>query len=245
MANLDPHIIDEYLTGHMTKEARISFENQLEQNAELQAALEDRKILLAAIDAIGDVQMKERAKRIHQKATAPVTKVRKFSFLQYAAAAILALVVAVGIWLYLKPASPAELFAAHYEPYVLNFTNRDLNTDQQLSQASTLYINGNYQEAVPLLENLLNQEINNKDQVRLATGIGHMELNNDAAASNYFQQLIDNPSSPYYEQGLWYAALLSLRNENIGNAEQYLNELIKDDTSFYFKKANELLSKLD
>ncbi|MEO1263066.1 MAG: hypothetical protein AAFZ15_29930 [Bacteroidota bacterium] len=241
----DPHIIDEYLTGRMTEEARIAFEKELQQDAELQTAVEERKVLIAVIDSLGDIEMKKRAKRIHQKAMVSTTRVRKVAFWKYAAAAVFVLLFAVSIWIYRQPASPADLYARHYEPYGLSFAIRNPASGQQLSQASTYYGNGDYQAAIPVFEGLLNQEISNKDQVRLALGICQMELSNDEGALNYFQLLIDNPSSPYFEQGLWYAALLSLRSANILTAKKYLNELIRDEDSFYFDDANELLNDLN
>ena len=242
----DTNIIDEYLSGRMKDEDLTSFKLQVQQDADLRAAVEERKNLLVAINAFGDIQMKERAKRIHEIATSPSTKVRQLPVWRYAAAVAAVLAIGFGIWIWLQsPAAPTDLYAQFYAPYSLSFSTRDLSADQQLSQASELYKNGNYENVLPILEELLNKKINNKGRIKLAAGISHLEIGNDNQARSYFQALIANVNSPYYEQGLWYAAMLSLRKGDVASTKRYLQELINETGSFNHEEAEEILGKLE
>ncbi len=241
----DTNIIDEYLSGRMKGEPLISFEQQLQNDADLQRAVQERKDLLVAVNALGDIQMKERARRIHETVMKPEANVRRLSVWHYAAAAVAIIAIGIAIWLWAQPPSPSELYAQYYEPYSLSFSARGLDADQQLSKASELYKNEDYENTLPVLEELLTKEVNNKDRVRLAAGICQMELGKNNEALSYFQNLISNTNSPYYEQGLWYAALLSLRSNDISSAKKYLQQLTLDVDSFNYEEAEIILSKLE
>ena len=237
--------IDEYLSGRMKGKTLISFEQQLQNDADLQKAVQERKELLVAVNALGDIHMKERAKRIHKIATGSSTKIRRIPLWRYAAAAVVFLAICFGIWFWLQPSSPTDLYVNYYEPYTLSFSTRDLTADQQLSQASELYKKGDFENTLPVLEELLTKDVRNKDRIRLAAGICQMELNNDGEALSYFQNLINNTSSPYNEQGLWYAGLLSLRSEDVSAAKQFLQQLTLDADSFKAEEAKKILSRLE
>ena len=240
----DINIIDEYLTGRMKGKTLISFERQLQNDIDLQEAVQERKDLLIAVNALGDIQMKERARRIHEIVTKPEAKVRRLSVWRYAAAAVAVIAIGLAIWLWTQPIAPSELYVQYYEPYALSFGTRDQGADQQLSLASELYKNDDFENAFPVLEELLTKDVSNRDRIRLAAGICQMELGENKEALFYFSNLISNTNSPYYEQGLWYAALVSLRSNDISSSKKYLQQLALGAGAFKYDEAKKILNKL-
>ncbi|HFA48531.1 MAG TPA: tetratricopeptide repeat protein, partial [Bacteroidetes bacterium] len=243
MENPDQHIVDEYLLGNLSGEELASFEKKLEKEEALQAAVEDRKDLIAAVDALGDIQMKERVRRIHERATNKTTvvrqiKPRRINFRAYAAAAVALVAIGLSLWIWLRPPLNERLYADFFEPYSISFSSRGNDADQKLSEAGRLYNNGDYINAIPVLEKLLNEEINNKDGVLLATGISYMELGEYENAARIFENIIDKKGSPYYEQGVWYLALVALEENDIDGCKRYLGLLVEEEDGFYYDRAS-------
>ena len=244
MKNPDRHKIDEYLLSLMGLTEHKKFEEQMAHDADLQTAVEERRELIGYVDALGDIQMKERVRRIHEKELGRSAKIRRMGGRRYAVAAAIALMVGLALWVFLRPPSNASLYADYYEPYAMNFGARGGNADQQLAEAGSLYKNGNYEKAIPVFNSLLNEDIDNEDGVKLALGISYMEMGDNEKAIVYFENLINKKDAPYYEQGLWYAALAETKQGENESAINHLRALSEVDGSYYFEKSAALLEEL-
>lgn len=245
MNSPDQHRVDEYILGLMKPAERNKFEQELASDADLQIAVQERQELITYVDALGDMQMKERVRRIHVQEVGGSAKVRRMSVMRYAIAAGLALAIGVAIWLFMRPPLNERLYAANYTPYEITFSARGGdNVEKQLVEASRFYKSGNYTEAALIFKNALTENIDNEDGVRLALGISEMEVENFSNSLNQFDRIIDNVDSPYREQALWYAALVSLKKNDIFTASKYLDPLVEDTESFYHVEAKELASAL-
>ena len=235
-------LIDEFILGRLKGQSLHAFEQRLEQEPDFASRVEERRTLIQQVDAYGDYTLKQRLKRIHQQEVKQNKRTRSIRRWTLIAAALIPL--ALGTLLWLGPAnSPADLYSAHYTPYVLDQNLRSNTNDTALSEAIQRYNSGDYRQALPLLQTLWAAD-NDQSEVRLAIGICQMELNQDAAALESFQDLWSKDFDPFAEQARWYSALIHLRQEAPEEAKKQLRFLLEDQGSPYFQKAQQLLEEL-
>jgi tetratricopeptide (TPR) repeat protein len=68
--------------------------------------------------------------------------------------------------------------------------------------------------------------------LKLYAALTQLKLGNDDLAQQYFYQIIEHPDqSLYTPQALWYSALVDLKNNNLTNCRESLDDLIKMNIS--------------
>lgn len=235
--------IDDYLLGRLQGEALQRFELSIKNDESLAIAIKNRQAILGIVDAIGDIEMMDHIKRIHQKEMTKKSKPKIFRLWRIASVAAVFLVIALGLWLWMRPPVPEKLFIANYEPYPLSFTSRDNNTDSQLAQANIFYKASDYQKALPLFEELYAKDPS-QSKFALAIGICKMETDANEEAFQYFQLLGNREFDLFKDHGLWYAALVKLRQGDINTTKEYLKKLVDKPDAYFHKQAVELIEKL-
>jgi|GEM_PF-2216504 len=244
MISPDLHTIDEFILGHLEGEALASFERQLATDSALAEEVQQRKKVVAVVDAIGDLQMRERVRKIHQAAVQQPGNMGKKKAWKWVIAAILILLALFITWFFLRPKeTPEKLYALYYQSYPLSFGARNLESDQQLAKAGNSYKAGNFSEALPVFEQLLSTNPNDS-KLRLAAGICRLELGQYDGALAHFQQLIDANDPLYKQQALWYSALAYLQKSDLVKSKSTLEEIVKDKEGQFYEKAAALLSDL-
>ena len=244
MSSLDPHIIDEYLLNRLEGPALTAFEQQMSQDKALADEVALQRQLLAAVDALGDLRMKERVQRIHKtEMERPTPNQESKKTGKWAILVVLLLLTAFGLWMVLRPKqqAPAQLYAAYYEPYDLSFGSRSTDAEQLLADAGTRYKAGNYAQALPLFEKAF-ANTPNDSKTRLAIGICQMEIGEFDQALTHFNALINANDPIFGEQAIWYAALAHLHKNNTEDCKKLLETLVKEPDSKYYEKAAQLLS---
>ena len=243
--------IDQYLMGQLQGENLRSFERQMESDPDLAQEVADRRKSLDILEDLGDLQLKKRIKVIHNKVVGSsereatpekVTKVRPL-YRWIAVAATFLLLISAFLWWSNRALDNQQLFAQHYEPYNISFTNRSADVDTRLADASRLYKNGNFQQVIGLLESYLQDTTNTK--ATLALGIAAIELNHYDKAIQYFDQLIEAKDPLYEEQAIWYKALTYLKQDDAANCKTQLNLLTQERFSFRKADAQQLLNQLN
>ena len=103
------------------------------------------------------------------------------------------------------------------------------------------YEKGNYEQAIELLKKSDKYEEKN-DTTTYYLGLSYAASGNSKKALKYFNELLKNTKSPYYEDAKWQKALLLIRTEKTKQAVELLNELIKSEV--YNKEAQQKLDSL-
>jgi tetratricopeptide (TPR) repeat protein len=248
MNSSDQHTIDEYLLNRLDGEELKAFEQLLAQDESLMKEVIERRQLLSAMEIVGDLQMKERVKRIHlaeigrsDKPPANTNK-RKWAF-----ALVLLLIASLAIWWVMRPKAqtPPQLYAQYYQPYDLNFGTRNTDASQALAEAGGLYKSGKYAEALPLFEQALTANPADS-KARLALGICQLELGQYDQALAQFNALMDANDPLFGEQAIWYAAMVRLQQGNVAETKALLEKLVAESPeSALSGDAKHLLNELN
>ncbi|MBK8562955.1 MAG: tetratricopeptide repeat protein [Saprospiraceae bacterium] len=246
MNSSDQHTIDEYLLNRLDGEELKAFEQLLAQDESLMNEVIERRQLLSAMEMVGDLQMKERVKRIHLTEIGRIekppvtTNPRKWIF-----AFVLLLIASLAIWWVMRPKAqtPPQLYAQYYQPYDLNFGTRNMDANQALAEAGGLYKSGKYAEALALFEQALTANPADS-KARLALGICQLELGQYDQALAQFNALMDANDPLFGEQAIWYAAMTKLQQEDIVGCKALLEGILSNQEGQYQEKAKELSNKL-
>ena len=229
MNSTDQHTIDEYLLNRLEGDNLQTFEQSLAHDEALAKEVAERKQLMSAMEMVGDLQMKERVRRIHlaeigRSDNPPNTNPRKWVF-----ALVLILIASLAIWWFVRPKAqtPPQLYAQYYKPYDLNFSTRNSDASLVLAEAGALYKSGNYATALPLFEQVINATPTDS-KARLAAGICQLELKQYEEALAQFNVLIDAKDPLFGEQALWYGAMARLQQGNVTETSVLLEKLVTE-----------------
>lgn len=246
--------IERYMDDSMSSPERLAFEEQLEKDATLQAALRLHQ----------DVETSLKGEKIHQfrktlnavdaawqgeeKKTA---KIRPINYKKYLsiAAAIALLIVA---FLYFSPSvqtnsvlatnSPSELFESYHETYSMVLNQRSgTEEEDQISKAVQAYEEQDYKKAASIFQTLKDKETS-AGIFHFYAALSELSAGNASAAIPLFEKINEDMPALYVEQSRWYLALAYLKNENIAAAKVTLQGIQKG--AYQYEAATAILDKL-
>ncbi len=258
--------IEKYLSGEMTPEEVVVFEEKLQSNPDLKrevALYEDLDTVLddnnwEEIDPNADTKkvkayeeflksekgqniitnIKEAEQAYFQKKQG--VNVKQIVLYVVSIAAVFCILF-FSIYDSAGSYSPSEL-AENYKDWsdLPSFTTKS-SENSEITTAENLFTNKNYKEALGLFQELKTDDTN-KDLVALYIGISQFETNQNENAIKTFKNLADHWK--YGPRARWYLALVYLKNNNTKSAIKELEEITKDANNFNFKKAEEILNIL-
>ena len=120
------------------------------------------------------------------------------------------------------------------------FTQMSSSADN-LSQAEHAFNTGDYAAAATALESYLQNKPDNAE-ARYFLGICYLETSQYGRAESIFRELSDGDSA-YKNEGLWYLALATLRQDDRDRARKYLLQI--PEGSDRYGQARELLGKME
>ena len=243
--------IEAYLNGELEGSILSEFELQLKNDKELAAQVE---LFKDVDDAIKDKSTLDFQKLVadqgnaflsDSKPTQPVVK--KINSFRYLIAAACTLLVMAAIFLLLKPStsSSQELYAQHYEIFVLDENVRStISNDSDFDLAVENYQNERYDKAIELFKNILDDD---PSDMITTFYLAHSYINNstddfDMARVN-FEMVVQEGNSIYVPDSKWYLALIHLAQDNPSQAKTLLEEL-KTYGPPWDTKANQLITQL-
>ncbi|MEL6140190.1 MAG: tetratricopeptide repeat protein [Bacteroidota bacterium] len=253
-------LIDAHLLGNSTPEQVKELEAALAADASLQAEIDATAEALAAIDLFGDLEAKTRLQKLEQRLKKDPLRIveqngsqqRKVRGLTHrswlAAAAAIALVITVG-WFIFRSSdgqpNNAELFAANFVPYDNIAVPLTRGTDDPTPEelAYTAYENGNWRQAISLLEDLPESPANNFYLAQTALATGDYQQ-----AKTLLESLVEPERFfPLRAQAHWYLALTELALGNVDAARSILQLHSADwaDDMPFKEQATELLEGLN
>ena len=247
---IDIELIEKYLEHRLSKEQELEFQARLQTEKAFHEHVEKIKLLIEGIRYSGS-KSSIRSKIEQLASTLPDIelgqkrqfKLTRTQFLKYAASFALILAFA---WLsrdvLLKP-DHEEIFSANFEPY-LNTGNgmvRGSVADRSPEQlAYAAYDSENFADAVKQFDALLAK--NDDAAMRLYLGNSLLALGEVESAKQQFLTLLQNDAGLII-QAKWYLSLCYLKNGEIDQAQEILQELSQNGKS-YRKMASKILKDL-
>ncbi|MHA7059173.1 tetratricopeptide repeat protein [Aquimarina sp. M1] len=210
----------------------ISTNHELQEVKEYEALLrsESTKVLTDTISAVNnEYQLKQnRGSR---------------SWLLYIGIAVILVLIGFTIFSPSK-ATSEELYVSYLDASELpSLVDRGNGEQKSLIKAQRLFESKQYNKALEILTADLDNMQKNKATIYLYTGISQMELNQFDNAEKTFDTLI-NSNLIDAPKGIWYKALLLLKQNNIEKAKEILSEIGKYPNHYKSKEASELLEQL-
>lgn len=236
--NLD-YLLQNHLSGTLSKEEQIAFDNAFENNSDFRQEVEEAIALKNVIFHNKKNNLKATFKKIEKDKQ----KNNVFSVKYWVAAAVVILAGSLFMWFNQSPTDPDALFNHFYEPYknMVHPTERSTVSDTENLElkAFQLYDANNYKAAETSFELAYSTE--QKSYLLLYQAICAIENNNIEKA----EQLLNEHqkyNDEFSNQNKWFLALIYLKTHRKSQAKLLLTEL--SSSNFKSKQAYEILSKL-
>ncbi|MBT1687601.1 tetratricopeptide repeat protein [Dawidia soli] len=188
----------------------------------------------------------------HPATTAQSTAGKKIiplyrTYVYWAAAAVLMLIVSSVLLLRPTPADTRALYETYYRPYpdVFNPSVRGepgTTTASAREKASAAYRAGRYPEALQLFRSLSGADRQEQDNIRLYLGNCYLALDSLDAAAKAFLSI--GGDSHIASQAKWYLAMTYLKAGTADRAKSVLHTLA-DEGGSYADRAREILQKIE
>lgn len=179
---------------------------------------------------------------IHQRIQESPVKQRHWR-IYYRVAAVLLIAVSVLLYLFSQKPQHEILFTKYFKPYpnIISIM-RGENSEVRLKQALVEYEFGNYQEAIPIFEQVTKSEPENAT-AQFYLGIAQLCLNQTDQAIVQFQRVIMIGENPFVEPAQWYLGLAALKKRDLNQANTIFGHL-KTESQNYKQQSSELLNSL-
>ncbi|MEL6971928.1 MAG: tetratricopeptide repeat protein [Bacteroidota bacterium] len=240
--------IDDFLDGQLPQEERQAFEVQLDKEEQLRKDLAFQHQLRQGIAFGSQGPLRARLNQIHaeyqtdegQANDSKVVPIGRGLMNRWIMAAGLLIGALTILFLIQQPANNSNIYASNYEPYALKNTTRSPGQGDLTSLAVEAYQAGNYEGAVPRLEDALEAD-SNQAPLQLALAISHWENGAQEDAQTALLPLLNHPLLK--DQANWYAALFDLAADDVAAARAHL-EVVATAGGGLGAKAEKLLSQI-
>lgn len=235
--------IERYLEGKMQSAEKRWFEAELEGNSALQKELELRRKVNRHVDnqdAIAFRQTLMNAEAAHRKRAAGKKKATR-QIVNYAA--IFAGLMLLGsLTLYLTGSSNNTQIASKYAPDfnpVTDSRSVESAMDEIYSNATDLYREGNYAEAIVLFNKIVARDM----QAEYMKGASHMHIEQYKEAIGSFNEVVKDRDNLFIEDASFYLAVCYIQTEQENKALPIL-EAITGTGNRHSKEAKKILKKI-
>jgi len=248
MDNNNTQLIDKYLTGMLSEEEELLFQEKL-KDASFKEELNQMKLLKESIttfemrrikDLLGEEEKKHASTNTQQKS--PQRKPRQLVPMLLKVAAVLIGVTGLIWWISTLNNNHENLFAQYFSPITNNKVVIDKSTPDSsiLKQTFSYYENKEYKSALKGFKTIIAN--NDNDDYRFFQANAFLATHQTDQAITILTQIIQNKQSPYLDDAKWYLALAYLRKNQLSSAKPLLEMLLTH--SFYGDKAKTILKAL-
>lgn len=231
-------LIEQYLTGELEGDALRDFEAQLEQDPDLAKAVEEQQLTHKVVDIYAQIKTKEQVKSLHDRVR---QERRKQRALVIPLAATIALLIAVGLWLFSGGDTPTtdQLVVSNFELYPNRITTMG-DTDSILAVAMEAYEEKDFETALRVFSEMPN-DLPQAELIHLYGGVSYLGLHEPDNALLVLGRI--KADSPYREAARWYEALAYLEKQETEKARAILEQIVQKG-AFPGEKARILLEEL-
>ena len=238
------YLINKHLDQTMTDEEQHLFDTLMEESADFRKELEQVQVLVAGVKAVEKAEAIARIKEAFvafDQERSPTRKLtgRKLWPLGIAASLLLMAFLAYFLLSETKPISPLAVYESYYEIFPADAETR---SGKGSLEALRYYEQGQYDAAIPLLEELSEDSGNALIPVYLANA--YLQINNPHQAIQALENRISSTDSTYSSQFFqWYLGLAWLKAGDQQQALVFFGQLAKKE-GVYQKKSQEIIDKL-
>ncbi len=236
--------IERYLSGAMTDQERLKFEDELHKNRALQNEFVKHKTMHMSLKDVDFLAFRKRLADIENEiSTATSWRQRVINLVKrnWRVAASIAILIGITALLVLQnQKAEVQLYDKYYVPFPIEDLTRTPSDRSYETKILNAYTEKNYEKAQSGLETLV---VTYPDSLVYQLYLGNCYLNTGRTteAINIFQNFNNNDA--FYETALWYRALSHLKLNEIQAAKSLLNTLIDYD-GIYGNEAKKLLEDL-
>lgn len=242
--------IDDYLTHYLdfkeqsdfddriTDEPRLAMEVQL--NNEINNAILERDIIDLRANIGNIINEAKEDTKIRQLIPSRINN--KTSRNIGIAASIAAVISAGAMTMNKEKTSAEELYKNAYRPYEATGLYRSGALASPEMLGIDLYNEKNYVQALDRFKIILNK---NPDHpiCNFYSGLCYQQIGNYTKAITSYQNVIDEKDNLFVEQAEWYKALALLQINDLKNAYQSFNQIVKNN-GYYHKDAKDIIKNL-
>ena len=255
--------VEDYIMDQLNDSDRESFKKKLMEDRRLRESLGETQLMIEGIKRSASKSTKEeklaklkahsleiflKNKSISDTGLAkeiPIRKRPKYLLrLAVACTFLIMLLATIAIIYTPKPMDNQSIFTTYYEPFdapISNMRGEEQQIDLKV-QAWTAYENEQYDEAVAMLEELIQDNTRKDlDQLKFYMGISYISTNSMDEAIGVLNE-IANSNSILKTDAKWYLALAFLKTENTDQAKLLLKDL--EEKNEYSIQAKRILKKL-
>lgn len=242
--------IEEFIDGKLSGDKLELFEQELFENADLNAEVNLHREIDRALTETDVIQLRQNLERI---STDLIDKKEKsVLFLPYGlrraknliASAVAVLILVTGVISVLKyiPVSNDHLYSKYYEAYDGNYLSRSATSpEEKLEEAFQNYSKRNYQEALPFFDLLIEEKGN--IALHFYKGSCYQALDETQKAIEEYRIVIDDGNNFAVETAEWYLGLCYLKQGNINEFRSQMTAII-ERKGYYSKNAKSILRKI-
>lgn len=239
-------MIEEYLEGNMSQEARNEFEHLLSFDQNLR---KDTDLSKEINEAIGEEDIQFFRDTVNEVLKTRIKTTSKWmilahTFFKFPIAAAIVALIGFSLWQIFTVKSGQYYFNELYAPYQVDITTRSMNnlSKNKIKLSCLLYQEENYQRSFKLLNKYLTRH--SKDNTaEFYLGMDAIELRKYNLAIQALSAVAKDPSSLYSLHAKWYLALTLLRVDHKEKAKAFLKVLASSD-NLYSDRSKKLLKHL-
>ena len=252
--------IERYLSGLMSPEEQTQFELQLMSDEALKKDFNLYMQLNNAFDATGwstvdsskdtskldqyfrSEEAQEVKEHLKQAADTYFSSNKKSGFSRYMVAAMISILVVLGGYWFIG--SNQVSFDDYYLQSDMPSLVSRADGESILKSIALTYDEGDYKAVMSHYEDYLNSGVAVNEKVYLYGGMAYLQLGQSNKALKAFERL-SLSSNIDASKGLWFSALVYLKENKEEALKEVLDEIIRDTSNFKYKEAKELREKLD
>lgn len=245
----DTKKIEQYLAGELEGAEKLEFEKQLKIDKGMLEELELRTKVDEAILESDIIELREALSFILSDERDKGQFLSRISFYWHMAAALILMLIIVKFVFFTNQqnVNNNELFSKYYELYQpLQPVRGDLHNIEMknlYNQAIANYENKDYHSAEGLFKQIIN--VDSSDYMaRFYLAMAQIEIQQDDEALKNLEFLILGSNHLFFEQSLWYTALIYLRQNDANKVKKILDSIVQNNY-YNSKKAKRLLQQLN
>jgi len=228
LSDHDIELIDKYLTNSLDEEELLGFKNRLELK-EFKDAVIERKTVITSLKAHKKAALRAEIAETVRNHSAP----ERFKYVWHIAASFIVISV-IGYLLYQNASNSTtyqDLYTKYYEPFPVSTQRGDAS---DLDKGLKLYADGNYKEAIALL----NRD-NKSPSINLYRGSCFLELNELDKAIEEFSIAAKSNDLILQQHAEWYLVMTYLKKNDTKSLNNQLDKIIESN-HLYKEQAQKL-----
>ena len=242
------HLIERYFNEDLSKEELEFFEQEMQRDEKFKIEVTQYEYVFGGLKEARARKLKSDFKSLEDQlhTRRPKYNFSVSSIMRYGAVATVAVIVTMAAFNFsnLEPAIETEqVFSEYFRPYpnvIAPVTRSTEVLDSDLKHVMSFYDAKDYDAAIEGFDKLL-ADADLKNEMLFYKGVALLAKGDAYEARAHFEMM--DPSNNFSNQRKWYLSLALVQLDEINDAKELLNEIIRDK-SYFMIYAKDLLDML-